>query len=271
MSRDYKNITKSNYKVITRVMGAGLFSALMLAGCASTGNTGQNSAPKESVRLNEYFTRADEHFKQRDELKNVRAGIELLKYVRQADRKNYEAAWKLSRFYYYLGKYTKDEKESEQALKEGIDIGKVATRIEAEKPDGYFWLGANLGEKAKRNPFTGLASLDDIREAMNKVISLQPDYEGASAYDVLAQIELETDVFGGSAAKAVDLLETATKLEQSNSYLYLHLGEAYLAVDRNAEGKRQLEAVIKMKPDPEHLFEHKEAVEEAKKVLDNRF
>jgi tetratricopeptide (TPR) repeat protein len=271
MRRDYKIITKSNYKVITAGIAALVFWAILLGGCSATTDREENPTPNENVPVKEYFNRSDELFKQRDDLKNVREGIELLKRVRQADRRNYETAWKLSRLYYYLGKYSKDEKESDQALKDGIETARLATRIEAEKPDGYFWLGANLGERAKHNPLTGLASLDDIKGAMQKVISLQPDYEGASAYDVLAQIELETDIFGGSAQKAVELLETAVSLEKNNSYLYLHLGEAYLAVDRNAEGKKQLETVLKMKPDPDHLFEHQEAVEEAKKVLQNRF
>jgi tetratricopeptide (TPR) repeat protein len=132
--------------------------------------------------------------------------------------------------------------------------------------------GANLGEKARQNPVTGLASIAEIREAMNKVIALQPGYEGASAYDILAQIELQTDVIGGgSAAKAVEYLEKAITIEKNNSNLYLHLGEAYLATDKNAEGKKQLEHVLSMKPDPDHLVDHAAAVAEAKRVLENRF
>jgi len=278
MSQDCKNITKRNYKVITPAANLTRSVALLLiivavlaSACGSRADYEEEPTPNKDFPAAELIGRADGLFKQRDDLKKVAEAIELLRRVRQANRKNYEAAWKLSRLYYYLAKYSKDEKEVEQAEKDGIETGKVATRIETEKPDGYFWLGANLGEKAKRNPVTGLAFISDIREAMNKVVSLQPGYEGASAYDVLAQIELRTDLYGGSATKAVEYLETAVSIEKNNSDLYLHLGEAYLAVDRNAEGKKQLETVLKMDPDPDHLFEHKEAVEEAKKVLQNRF
>jgi tetratricopeptide (TPR) repeat protein len=128
-----------------------------------------------------------------------------------------------------------------------------------------------MGVKAKRNPLTGLGMLKDIREAMEKVISLDPAFEGADAYDVLAQIELQTDSFGGSAQKAIEYLEKAQSIEKNNTFLYLHLGEAYLSVDRNEEGKKQLETVLKMKPPAGHEFEHQEAVEEARKILQNRY
>jgi tetratricopeptide (TPR) repeat protein len=246
--------------------------AIFAFGCGSRTVSEAEPTPNKDFPYAEMLGRADGLFKQREDPQKVAEAIEVLKQVRQADRKNYEAAWKLSRLYFYLGKYSKNEKEAEQAHKDGIEMGKVATRIEAEKPDGYFWMGSNIGEKAKRNPITGLAAIGDIKEAMNKVIAIDPGYAGASAYDVLAQIELQTDVLaGGSAAKAVEYLEKAISLEKNNSNLYLHLGEAYLAVDRSAEGKKQLETVLKMEPDPDHLFEHREAVEEAGKVLRNRF
>lgn len=275
MTPDYKNITKSNYKVITPKLLCGFLAIFLLGfssfGCNSAADSLEDQSPKENIPAAEFIARADESFANRQDLKNVREGIDLLKRAKQAERRNYEAAWKLSRLYFYLGKYSREDKESEQALQNGIEAAKVATRIETEKPEGYFWLGANLGAKVKRNPITGLGSLKDIREAMEKVISLNPAFEGGDAYDVLAQIELQTDTFGGSAQKAIEYLEKAQSLEKNNTFLYLHLGEAYLTVDRNAEGKKQLEIVVNMNPPAGHEFEHQEAVEEAKKVLANRF
>src|SRR5262245_55746895 len=185
MALNYKNITECNYKVITH-WSAGQIAALIFLGsalilcpgCNSGGETEENTAAATNVPVAEYIGRADELFKQRDDLKNVRDGIELLKQVRQADRRNYEAAWKLSRLFNYVARYSPDEKEKEKAAEAGVETGKIATRVEPEKPDGYFWLGANLGEKAKQKQVTdGLGSLDDIRTAMNKDISRDPDYE----------------------------------------------------------------------------------------------
>ncbi len=43
--------------------------------------------------------------------------------------------------------------------------------------------------------------------------------------------------------------------------------EAYLAVGRNANARRQLDAIINMTPDPNYLPEYKEAVTEAHLLL----
>ena len=104
-----------------------------------------------------------------------------------------------------------------------------------------------------------------------KVIAIDPGYQGASAYDVLAQIELATRIKDGTAEKAVEYLQKALEIETENSNLYVHLAEAYLALDKEAEAKRQLERVLKMKPSAEYLPEHSVAVEQAKKLLAKKF
>ncbi|MCV4614925.1 hypothetical protein OFM04_34035, partial [Escherichia coli] len=82
-------------------------------------------------------------------------------------------------------------------------------RLEPEKPDGHFWYAANIGELARMSPITvGLKSLDEIRESFLRVIAIQPDYQGASAFDALGDIELSTRFIGGGRPeKAVEYLE----------------------------------------------------------------
>ncbi len=148
----------------------------------------------------------------------------------------------------------------------------IASRLEPNKPDGYFWYGANLGEQAKLAPLTkGITSLEDIKEAMNKVIEIQPDYQRASAYDALGRVELESGMIGGKPARAVEYLEKGYEINKENEYIKLHLAQAYLAVDKKAEAKKLLEEVVKSEPDPEYKVEHDETVAEAKKLLEKRF
>jgi hypothetical protein len=47
-----------------------------------------------------------------------------------------------------------------------------------------------------------------------------------------------------------------------------HLAEGYEANNRDAEAKKQLEALLSMTPDPKYIPEHKDAVTKAKKLLD---
>ncbi len=129
-----------------------------------------------------------------------------------------------------------------------------------------------MGEQAKRSPITvGIKSTGEIRELMNKVIEIQPNYQGASAFDALAQLELATRITGGKAEKAVEYLEKGIEYDKENGYLHLHLAEAYLAVGKDAEAKKKLEYVLKMKMNPEFEIEHIEIQNAAKKMLDSKF
>lgn len=217
------------------------------------------------------LTQSEALFKQRENSVKVREAVEQLRKVRDYRQRNFEVEWKFAKYNYFLGKYSKDEKEATAAFEVGRDAAKIASGLETAKPEGYFWYAANLGELSRKNMLTGIKSIGEVRGAMQKVVELQPTYQDSSAYDVLAQIELETRLYGGSVEKAVEILEKALQTEKNNMNLHLHLGEAYLAVKKEAEAKKQLEKVIAMKPNPDYLIESREAVEKAKKLLDTRF
>jgi len=155
---------------------------------------------------------------------------------------------------------------------EGRDAGKTAFEMEPGKPDGYFWYAANLGKISRINPITvGIGSVEEIRSAMNKVVELQPRYQNSSAYNALAQLEMDTRLFGGSAEKAVAILENALKTEKLNANMHLRLAEAYLATKRPAEARRQLDVLFQMKPDPDYIVEYNATVEDARKLLKTKF
>jgi tetratricopeptide (TPR) repeat protein len=211
-------------------------------------------------------------FKQREDLDKLRAAIKLVGGVRDPDNRNYQVEWTFAKYNYFLGKFTPDENEAEEALEQGRDAGKIASRVDPSKPDGHFWYAANLGELAQRSPITvGLRSVDDIKDSMNKVIEIQPDYQGASAFDALAQVELKTRLKGGSAEKAVELLERGIQLAPDNTNIRLHLGEAYLAVERDSEARKQLDYLVSMKPNPEYMPEYRECLAKAKKLMEANF
>lgn len=255
------------YSLITIV-----FISVLFASCASKVETTSTSSQVPPEKIAASLAAADKLFEQREDVAKLREAAQTLAAVRNPDDRNYEVEWKFAKYNYFLGKQTTDDNESEKAFEDGVNAGKIASRIEPNKPDGYFWYGANLGEQSKRSPATvGIKSIHDIREAMNKVIELQPDYQNASAFDALAQVELATALFGGKPEKAVEYLEKALELEKNNSYIRLHLAEAYLAVGKKPEAKRQLEYILQMKPAPGYTVEYKESIEKAKKLLDTRF
>ncbi len=243
-----------------------------LAGCSADRAAG--IAPEKTTReaIGRALTDGEALFKQREDLDKLRTAIKSLAAVRDPDNRNYQVEWSFAKYNYFLGKFTTSDDEAERALEQGRDAGKIASRVEPQKPDGHFWYAANLGELARRSPITvGLGSVEDIKGAMSKVIALQPEYQGASAYDALAQVELATRLKGGDAKKAVELLEKGFELASENTNIRLHLAEAYLAVKREADAREHLDHLLKMKPDPEYMPEYRECVDKAKRLIATNF
>jgi tetratricopeptide (TPR) repeat protein len=259
--------TTNVYILITIVI---TWWALVSCSTESTASKTPERITPESVQR--ALTDAEDLFKQREDLDKLRTAIKTVAAVRNADHRNYQVEWTFARLNYFLGRFTDDEDEAEKSFEQGRDAGRIALRIDPQKPDGHFWYGANLGELSKRSPITvGLRSVDDIKESMTKVIELQPDYQGASAYDALAQVELATRLRGGDAQKAVDYLEKGVALAPDNTNIRLRLGEAYLAVKRDTDARKQLDHLLEMKPDPEYMPEYRESVEKAKKLIRTNF
>jgi tetratricopeptide (TPR) repeat protein len=245
-----------------------IYSALLVSACQ---NENVGGAPPENVSVSQLIGEADNVYKERADLTKLRQGIELLRRARMVDGNNYEAAWKFAKFCYFLGDNAAEEKDRKAAFKDGISAARAASKLEPEKPDGHFWLAANMGGEAQLSLLGGAANVSEIRQNLLKVVELQPDYHHASAYAALARLELKTrNFFGGSTEKAIEYAETALKIEKDNALVYLTLGEAYLAAKRKSEARQTLETLLKKSAHPDFVPEHSKIVEQAKQLIDKK-
>lgn len=227
------------------------------------------SPAADSATAADETKQADQLYGQREDLMQIRRGIVALRQALTQDPGNYEAAWKLSKFNYYLATHTADTKERDDAFKAGIEAGKTAVQLQNEKPDGHFWLGANYGGAAEHSTIQGLATVSDIRSEMETVLRLDQGYQNGSAYMVLGLVYLNApEIVGGDPTKAVEEMEKGLPFGEPNAFLHLHLAEAYKKVGRNDDARRQLKKILDMTPDPNYLPEYKEASAAAQKLLD---
>jgi tetratricopeptide (TPR) repeat protein len=249
-----------------------IFLAVVITLCLQSGCTKTEAEPDRPRVTPEQIAaalpKAEEMFKQREDVAKLREAVAELRAVRDYRQRNFDVEWRYAKYNYFLGKQSTDAKEQDAVFEEGKNAGKIAQTVEPQKPDGYFWYAANLGELARKNMLTvGLKSIGDVRGSMEKVLEIDPKYQDSSAADVLGQVELETKLYGGSAEKAVEILEKALRTETNNMNLHLHAGEAYLQLKKEADARRHLEKVLQMKPNPDYAIECREAVEKAKKLL----
>ena len=251
----------------TRLLFLGIVALFGFMACQHEPPAATNETGVSSQTSAEAVQDADRLYRGREDLMNVRQALVALRRASMADGGNYDLAWRLARVNYYLGSHTKDEGEREKAFREGIQAGNLAVKLQDGKPEGHFWLGANYGGSAQDSTLSGLSEVEDIRREMEIVIKLDERYQAGCAYMVMGQTYLEAPVLlGGDRYKAVEYLEKSISVGPTNALARIHLAEAYLAVNRNVDAQKQLDALIAMKPDPDFIPEHNDALAEARKL-----
>ena len=254
---------------INRYIFGAVSIGLLLLATSCNHDTSTESPAADSASAAGDLASADQLYGQREDLMQLRRGIVSLRQALTKDPGNYDAAWKLSKFNYYLATHSDDSKERDTAFQEGIDAGKTAVQLQNEKPDGHFWLGANYGGAAEHSTIQGLATVNDIRNEMQTVLRLNEGYQDGSAYMVLGLVYLNApNIVGGDPKKAVEEMEKGLRFGEPNAFLHLHLAEAYKKVGRNDDARREIKKILSMTPDPNYQPEYKEATAAAQKLLD---
>jgi len=215
----------------------------------------------------EAIAEADQLFAGRNDLVKVREGIVALRQAQADDQANYDLAWRLAKFNYYLGDHSPNADERDKSFHDGIEAGKLAVKLENGKPDGHFWLGANYGGSAKESVLSGLSEFDDIKNEMETVLKLDEGYQNGSAYLGLGQLYLEAPgLLGGDTQKAIQYLEKGLKFGPDNALLRAKLVAAYGEANRNGDARKQIDALLAMRPAPGYEPEYNEAVAQVQKL-----
>jgi hypothetical protein len=244
-----------------------IFLSIMAAGCHREAEVAPNTVDRgdEKQALNS-IAEADKLYADRADLARARLAVTTLRQARTADYGNFDAAWKLARANYYLGTHTEGD-EADDAFREGIEAGKAAIKLQGNRPEGHFWLGANYGGSADKSTLAGLSSVEDIRNEMETVIKLDEKFQNGSAYIGLGKLYLKAPkVLGGDTNKALQYLQKGEQIAPENALIKLYLAEAYHQAQRDGEAKKQIDALLAMTPDPNYVPEHNDAVKQAKEL-----
>ena len=245
------------------VLAIGLLMAGVSCRKAATA-TGDRPAVRPST---EAIAEAEQLYAGRADLVKVRQGIVALRQAQAEDQANYELAWRLAKFNYFLGAHSPDSTERDKGFHDGIEAGKLAVRLQDGKPDGHFWLGANYGGNAQISVLAGLSEFDDIKREMETVIKLDEGYQSGSAYVGLGQLYLEAPgLMGGDTQKAIEYLEKGLRLGPNNALIKSNLAAAYVEAHRNEDARKQIDALLAMKAVPGYEPEYNDAVAQVRKL-----
>ena len=179
-----------------------------------------------------------------------------------------DAAWKLSRARYWLGGHV-TRGERRRHYEAGIAVARRAILMESERPEGHFWMAANMGALAESSGrLTGLRYRGDIKEQLETVLSLDPGYQQGSADRALGRWYMKVPgLFGGSDERAVDHLRSSLEYDPDSTASHFFLAETFVEMDRIEEARTELQRVLDAPLDPAWAPEDREFKHKAQELL----
>ena len=193
----------------------------------------------------------DALYANRTDLASARKAAEIWDARLRENPKDFAAAAKLTRTYYWLGRHA-PEGERRALLERGIAAGRSAVAIEPNRPEGHFWIAANMGGLAESFGLRqGLKYRGEIRDELMTVLRLDPAFQQGSGDRALGRWYYKVPgLFGGSNAKAEEHLRKSLTYSPGNTASLYFLAEVLIATRRGAEAQAVLEKLIASPGEP---------------------
>jgi len=182
---------------------------------------------------------------------------------------DFDAAWKLARADYWLGGHA-PESERRHFLENGIAAGRTAAAIDAQRPEGHFWIAANMGALAESFGLrAGLKYRAPIKTELETVLRLDPGFQEGSADRALGQWYFKVPrLFGGDHKLAEQHLRASLAYDAASTASHFFLAELLLDDGRKPEARAELQQVLDAPLDPDWTPEDQEFKARAKAMIE---
>ncbi len=217
-------------------MAGGVALGLLLTVVSAVGRGGDSDDP-------------DELYRQREDFASAQRAAAIWATASASD---FNAAWKLARACYWLGTHG-PEAERRSALERGVGAGETAARLGPDRPEGHFWLAADMGALAQSFGLVqGLKYRSRIKSELERVIAIDPLWSEASAESALAQWYFKVPrLFGGSRTKAEDHLRRVLDRFPHSKNALSFLADVLVADGRTREARTLLQRLIAVPIEPD--------------------
>jgi tetratricopeptide (TPR) repeat protein len=213
-------------------------------------------------------TSADALYADRTNLASARRAADLWSAALASNARDFDGAWKLARADYWLGGHA-PQSEQRGFYEKGIEAGQRAIDIGPNKPEGHFWVAANMGALAESAGIrAGLKYRKPIKTELETTLRLDPAFLEGSADRALGRwYYLVPRLFGGSHKQAEEHLKAALKYKDDSTVTNYFLAELYADDGRVAEARAEIQKVLDAPPDPEWTPEDQEWKTKARQLL----
>jgi tetratricopeptide (TPR) repeat protein len=211
----------------------------------------------------------DALYKDRETLASAKKATDLWAARLTANPKDFESAYKLAQARYWLGTNGLPEPERKPALEAGIAAARTAIALNSNRPEGHFWLAANMGALAESFGMRqGIRYRGPIKDALLTTLKLDPGFLDGSADRALGRWYFKVPgLFGGSNKQSEMHLRKSLTYNGNSVISHLFLAETLQDMGRKDEARKECQAAIDATPDPDWAPEDRRFKETAKRLL----
>ena len=213
----------------------------------------------------------DALYARREDLASARQAEAIWAARLASNPRDFQSAWKLARARYWLGGHA-PAADRRAALEGGVAAARTAAQLEPGRPEGHFWLAANMGALAESfGARQGLKYRGAIKDALQTVLKIDPAFQQGSADRALGRWYFKVPgLFGGSKQKAEEHLRRSLTFNPNSTASHFFLAETLRAAGREADARQELQQVIAAPLDPDWAPEDREFKEKAQALLATR-
>src|SRR3954471_4207585 len=201
----------------------------------------------------------DALYKQRENIASAQQAEGIWAERLAKDAKDFESAWKLARARYWLGGHA-DEQKRKGYLEGGIAAARAAVAIAPNKPDGHFWIAANMGALAESFGLRqGLKYRGDIKDELETVLRLDPAYLKGSADRALGRWYFKVPgLCAGSHKKSEEHLRKSPPSHPNSAASLFFLAETLIARGQKEDARTVIQKLQDAPIDPDWAPEDRE-------------
>jgi tetratricopeptide (TPR) repeat protein len=213
----------------------------------------------------------DALYRERANLDRAREAAAIWESRLAADARDFQAAWKLARALYWIGGHAVQEARR-KALERGVVAGQQAAALQPSRPEGHFWMAANMGALAESfGMLQGLRYRGPIKDALETVLRLDPAFQQGSADRALGRWYFKVPgLFGGSKKKSEEHLRKSLTYNPDSTASHFFLAETLFELNRDAEAIEELQKVLAAPLDPEWEPEDRDFKQKAMEQIERR-
>jgi len=204
----------------------------------------------------------------REQLANARQAADIWEARLTANSRDFDSAWKVARACYWLGGHVPAD-EQRQQYERGIKAATRAVELEPKKPEGHFWMAADMGAMAEGFGLrAGIRYRGPIKDALETVLQIDRSFQEGSADRALGRWYFRVPrLFGGSKDQAVEHLKRSLKYDPQSTASHFFLAETYLDMDKPDDARREVQLVLDAPFDPQWTPEDREFKQRATELL----